>query len=127
MKRIISALLTVAMLVTLITVPMMVTADAWDKPTSFTNSSDLFNTELPTLYAVKGTPTVDGVKEAAWDNAFTIRVDRSQTARLGGGSFGVQATIYVMWDANYLYILEERAQEVLQYKENAWNNWDKQG
>ena len=109
MKRIISALLTFAMLLTLITVPMMVTVDA----ATYEKISDLYSETLPTRYAIKGTPTIDGDK-SEWANAYTYRVDRSQNALLGGTApMGTMADVYMMWDENYLYILEERFNETI--------------
>ncbi len=112
MKRIISALLVIVMLAAMITVPT-VTASAWSAPSSYTNTTQLYNTDLPTRYAVKGTPTIDGDK-SEWANAYTYRVDRSQNALLGGSTpLGTMADVYMMWDENYLYILEERFYETI--------------
>lgn len=125
MKRIISALLTVAMLVTLITVPMMVTADAWSAPATITNSSDLFNDDLHTLYASYGTPTIDGTVEDAWANALTTRFDYSRMliTRPSKAKQSTLMDIYMMWDEDNLYILEERQFDTAKYLAGCTNFW----
>ncbi len=121
MKRIISALLTVAMLVTMLVVPTMTVSAA-----TYSHTSDLYSNTLPTRYAVKGTPTIDGDK-SEWTKAYTYRVDRSQNALLGGAApMGTMADVYMMWDENYLYILEERFNETI-IANSTYYNFSNQG
>ena len=126
MKRIISILLTAAMLLALITAPMMVTANAaeWTAPTgTITNTSDVFNTDFH-FYAIKGTPTVDGTKEAAWNNAYTLRMEATRRVNSRANiPFSVMNNVYVMWDANNIYILEEYEYDTPVYAPDLQNNW----
>jgi len=134
MKRIsiISALLTVAMLLTLIMIPMMVTADAagWTAPSTFTTSGDFFNDDLYTLYASYGTPTIDGEFENEqgvneWANALTTRFDYSRMllTRPNKARQSVFLNVYMMWDEDNLYILEDRKFDKAVYKAGCTNFW----
>lgn len=120
MKRILSALLTVAMLVTLLAVPT-VTASA----AAITGSADLFSDTLPTLYAVKGTPTVDGKMDSAWANAYTLRIDYSHMAANAATKMRMNTyiDIYMMWDQNHLYILEEQQYAKVVYVADQAHFW----
>lgn len=50
--------------------------------------------------AVKGTPEIDGVAEALWDNAPEMNVNRYVMAWQGSS-----AVMKALWDENYLYVL----------------------
>lgn len=120
MKRFISALLAVVMVLSMVTV----SAVAWTAPATFTNTSDLYDTDASTLYAVKGTPTIDGTVDAAWANAYTLRLDRSQMTLMGGNyAQSTLVDIYMMWDETNLYILEDHNYATPMYNADAVNFW----
>ena len=114
MKRIVSVLLMLSMLVALLAVPT-VTASA----ATYANTSDLWTANTQELYATAGSATIDGVKDSAWANAYTMRLDRSHMV-LNGATYNmsVKADYYVMWDSTNLYILSEYFDENL----NRWTD-----
>ena len=55
--------------------------------------------ELGATEAIKGTPTIDGTKDAIWDKANEISVNKFVI-----GSSGATAVARTMWDDNKLYV-----------------------
>lgn len=49
--------------------------------------------------AIKGTPTIDGIKDSIWDNANEISVNK-----FINGTSGATAVARTMWDENKLYV-----------------------
>ena len=72
MKKIISLVLAVLMIASVACLPAVAYTPA---TAAFTNTTELYDTEVPMLFAVKGTPTIDGTKDAAWENALAISSD----------------------------------------------------
>lgn len=106
-KKIITLALVLSMLATLF-VPMSVNAASATK--TWTKTSELWaeqsNSELS---AVKTTaaPTIDGVKDAMWDNAQPLVMNSAtkQTYNMPNSSFTAEADIYMLYDNTNLYIL----------------------
>ena len=66
--------------------------------------------------AMKGTPTIDGEIDEAWENANEISTDI-----ITAGTEPAKATVKIMWDENYLYVLAEVKDSVLcDASENPW-------
>ncbi|MBE6553770.1 MAG: hypothetical protein E7666_05445 [Ruminococcaceae bacterium] len=129
MKRILSLILVIAMLAAMITIPT-VTVSAAVENKAWNNTSDLFDTDAPMLYATK-VPTgttidiTDGKIDNAWANAYTLRVDYSQNIIRPNDKWqrSVFIDLYMMWDTQYLYILEERQYDDLTYVQDALNHY----
>ncbi len=116
MKRILSAVLVIVMLVTAMVVPTAAL--------TYSNTIDMCDQSAETLYAKYGTASIDGVKESKWDDAYTIRLDAAQKAITGGDYPNtLMANIYYMWDATNLYILEERFNDDITYRAAPKDNW----
>lgn len=120
MKRIVSVLLTLSMLVALLAAPTLTASAA-----TYANTSDLWTANTQELFATAGTATIDGFVDSDWDRAYTMRLDRSHMV-LNGATYNmsVKADYYVMWDSTNLYILSEYFDETL----NRWtdaptDNW----
>ena len=81
------------------------------------------------LFAVKGTPTVDGKKDAAWNNALAISSDPLSEKYYADAFFkSPSVDFYLMWDENNLYILEDRRNESIENttstSPNGWSSYD---
>ena len=72
MKKAVSLLLAVLMIASIACMPAMAYTPA---TAAFSHTSELYDTEVPMLFAVKGTPTVDGTMDDAWKNALAISSD----------------------------------------------------
>ncbi|MEJ3745462.1 endo-1,4-beta-xylanase [Actinomycetes bacterium KLBMP 9797] len=72
---------------------------------------------VSTVDVARGTPTVDGVADAAWARARTIT-----TAVPVSGTDGATATAKLLWDAGHLYILATVTDPVLD--ESSPNSWE---
>ncbi len=66
--------------------------------------------------AIKGTAKIDGKIDSAWAKAKVINVNNFSV-----GKDGATATVKTMWDANYIYVLAEVKDSVLNNANaNAW-------
>ena len=111
MKKLIALLLAVLMIASIACMPAMAYTPA---TAAFSNTTELYDTEVPMLFAVKGTPTVDGKKDAAWDNALAISSDPASEKFDENAAFQSIVDYYMMWDDTNLYILEDRKDETIE-------------
>lgn len=127
MKKLIALLLAVLMIASIACMPAMAYTPA---TAAFSNTTELYDTEVPMLFAVKGTPTVDGKKDAAWDNALAISSDPASEKFDENAAFQSIVDYYMMWDNTNLYILEDRKDETIENvpsstaSPNGWSNYD---
>lgn len=127
MKKLIALLLAVLMIASIACMPAMAYTPA---TAAFSNTTELYDTEVPMLFAVKGTPTVDGKKDAAWDNALAISSDPASEKFDENAAFQSIVDYYMMWDDTNLYILEDRKDETIENvpsstaSPNGWSNYD---
>lgn len=123
MKRIILAALSVIMLVVVITGSFALVANAWTAPTTIKNTNETFNTDHR-YYATKGTPTIDGVRDASWDDAYTISLNATRFVDPATGVVpSLMTKVYVMWDENNLYILDVYEFDIPSYSTELKNNY----
>ena len=127
-------ILLVAILVFLMSLPLAIAADdeATDTPAqpAYTNTTELFDTSLDTVYATYGTPTIGTGNKDAWRNAYSFTVTTLYKQGNDYTNYPINSYIvfYVMWDENNLYILEDRPFDAIQYyatpgKDFNWANW----
>ncbi len=68
--------------------------------------------------AIKGTPVIDGEKDAIWDNAKPIVLAKYKE---GSADLNAQPTVYVMWDEDNMYILADVKDDIVNHSnESAW-------
>jgi len=68
------------------------------------------------LRTLRGTPTIDGVIDAAWSKS-----DSVQTQKFVLGSSGATAVVRTLWDDGHIYVLAEVTDPVLSHASaNAW-------
>ena len=121
---------------------------AWGNAT-FVAQYTRINSVIPMVE--KGTITVDGIKEAAWDNATYLPVNEERHADVESGTYYLQqndrptnngdtirgiesswitADAWLLWDGDYIYMLVEVSDKTLTYRNplyilqnyNAWLN-----
>ena len=137
-NRLLSAML--AAVLVLLALPV-IGFSAVAEESGYQNTSELFNADLGTVYATKGTPTLGSGNTDDWANAysFTVRTLYAKGSTDGNGQqvtidgvayelFYTYVVYSVMWDENNLYILESRPYDTIQYFESPasnynWANW----
>ncbi len=139
MKRIVPLLLAVVMVFTMAVSTFGVEyVDELPEGVETRDSAELFDRTVENLFAANGTPTVDGVVDAAWANAFTYINDAGAAAikmnfNLCHGwtsnTTSGNSEIRLMWDENNLYILEQRFDETYDWAandkfDNCWSSGD---
>lgn len=101
MKKLLTAIVLTAMLMTMVCVPV----SAHDKVTN----------------AEWGTPVIDGVKEAVWDNAQSITV--ADEAITDAGDETAVSTVYSLWDGDFVYfyaVITDKTVDA-EIKDDAWD------
>ncbi|MCC3378196.1 endo-1,4-beta-xylanase [Paenibacillus farraposensis] len=84
-----------------------------------TSNFGILSLDKPTKFmkAVKGTPVMDGKIDIIWQNANEISTDKVES-----GVNSAKATVKTLWDSNYLYVLADVTDPVLD--KSGINPWE---